>query len=254
MPERFLPGLDTPGPAQTAAGKPSCQPGFRFAPPPPALSPDLRALADGLDPAALGHLLADGFTGPEFRHLAGRREPSFGVAVTCRCEGDDNSALHYAVSRLRPGDFLVVQRPGGGREACFGGGLALAADRAGCAGVLIDGPVTDLQELRGLTLPVWATGLTGLTCKRRYQGGEFCGTVEVGGIAVAPGMLAVADENGIAFVTEAVLRECAPRARELQRAQAQRYGRVRAGERLASLNGTDEAFARILPAPAEPRR
>ncbi|WP_296558713.1 RraA family protein [Pigmentiphaga sp.] len=225
----------------------SANPGaFRFAAMPPPLPPDLLALADGLEPAALGHLLDEGFTGPRHRHLAGRREASLGLVVTCRSHGADNAIVHHAISRLRPGDFLVIAREPGRPEACLGGGLALAAERAGCAGILVDGPVTDVQELRQLALPVWATGLTALTCKRRYEQGEFCEPVAIGGVAIVPGMFALGDENGVLFVDGAGLRACAPEAKARQAAQAQRYARVRAGERLAALNGTDEAFARIL--------
>ncbi|AZG10608.1 RraA family protein [Pigmentiphaga sp. H8] len=219
---------------------------FRFGDLPAPLPPELRALADGLEPAALGHLLDQGFTGPRHRHLAGRREPSVGMVVTCLSPGADNAIVHHAVSRLRPGDFLVIARGPDRPEACLGGGLALAAERAGCAGILVDGPVTDVQELRQLALPVWAVGLTALTCKRHYEGGTFCEPVSIDGMDIAPGMLALGDENGVLFVDGPRLLACAPEAKARQSAQAERYARVRAGGRLAALNGTDEAFARIL--------
>jgi len=219
---------------------------FRFGDMPAPLPHELRALADGLEPAALGHLLDEGFTGPRHRHLTGRREPSLGMVVTCRSPGADNAIVHHAVSRLRPGDFLVIARDPDRPEACLGGGLALAAERAGCAGILVDGPVTDVQELRQLALPVWAIGLTALTCKRHYEGGAFCEPVCIDGMDIAPGMLALGDENGVLFVDSIRLLACAPEAKARQSAQAERYARVRAGARLASLNGTDEAFARIL--------
>lgn len=219
---------------------------FRFGDMPAPLPSELRALADGLEPAALGHLLDEGFTGPRHRHLAGRREPSLGMVVTCRSRGADNAIVHHAVSRLRAGDFLAIAREADDQEACLGGGLALAAERAGCAGILVDGPVTDVQELRQLALPVWATGLTALTCKRRYEEGEFCWPISIDGVDVVPGMLALGDENGVLFVDGARLRACASEAKARQAAQTERYARVRAGARLAALNGTDEAFARIL--------
>lgn len=218
---------------------------FNFQPVPVPVPEALRATACLIEPATLGHLLDDGFTGPDIRCFVGDHHAVAGTVVTCRADGDDNAIVHYAVSQLRSGDFLVVDRSGDNRQACFGGGLALAAHRAGCAGVLVRGPLTDLAELRELGMPVWGTGLTALTSKRRYRQGGHCVPVQLGDFIVEPGMVAIGDENGVVFVAADVLERLAPEALEMQERQAKRRSLITNGALLGEVNGTLDAFEEI---------
>lgn len=218
---------------------------FVFLQPPVPLSEPQLAAARGVEPATLGHVLSEGFTGPEIRCLVGNQHAVAGSVVTCRADGDDNAIVHYAVSQLRSGDFLVVDRTGDTRQACFGGGLAFAAHLAGCAGVLVRGPVTDLAELRELGMPVWATGLTALTSKRRYRQGGYCVPVRMGEFVIQPGMVAIGDENGIVFVAADSFERLVSEAHEMQARQADRRVLLANGALLGEVNGTLEAFEKI---------
>lgn len=218
---------------------------FVFNQPPAPLTPAQRAAASGVEPATLGHVLSEGFTGTEVRCMVGDHRSVVGPVVTCQADGDDNAVVHYAVSQLRVGDFLVVHRTGDTRPACFGGGLALAAHLAGCAGVLVLGPVTDLAELRELGMPVWAMGLTALTSKRRYRGGGYCVPVNMGDFVIEPGMVAVGDENGVVFVPRFTFDQLVEEASEMQQREADRRAKITNGALLGEVNGTLEAFAKI---------
>ena len=48
----------------------------------------------------------------------------------------------------------------------------------------MDGPATDVQELREYDMPVWSRGLSTVTCKARFRYGDFCVPVSCGGVAV----------------------------------------------------------------------
>lgn len=227
---------------------------FIFGAMPPSISAALRKSLQDVEPATLGHILDEGFTGPEMKMLSGVPARVIGTAITCKSTGDDSAIVHYAIAQIRPGDFLVIDRGGDARAACFGGGLALAASRAGCAGVLIDGPATDIDEIVGLGLPVWATGLTPLTTRRRYRQGWFCVPVRCGTVTVNAGDIVIADRNGAVFLAPAEAAALGQRALKIQQDQAARYAKVRAGGSLAELNGTVEAFARIRNTPALTRQ
>lgn len=218
---------------------------FEFQQLPAPMTDAQRAIARRLEPATLGHVLTEGFTGPEIRCFVGDHQPVSGTVVTCTADGDDNAIVHYAVSQLRSGDFLVVSRTGDARQACFGGGLALAAHRAGCVGVLVLGAVTDLYELRELGMPVWATGLTALTSKRRYRQGGHCVSVCMGEFKIEPGMVALGDENGVVFVAEDAFDRLAADALEMQARQADRRALMVGGALLGEINGTLEKFRQI---------
>lgn len=219
---------------------------FSIDPPPESLPVHVIETARQIEPATLGHMLREGFTGPAIRCMVGDHRVTAGTVVTCRADGDDNAIVHYAISHLRSGDFLVVERSGDTRAACVGGGLALAAQRAGCTGILVQGPVTDLAELRQCALPIWATGLTALTSKREYRQGDYCAPVMLEDFCLEPGMLALGDENGVVFLTGEMFEQLAPQALAMQERQAKRRALLTEGAIVGRLNGTLDRFNTIL--------
>ena len=120
----------------------------------------------------------------------------------------------------RPGDAIVID--GGGRmdASNMGGHSARAARDRGCAGTIVDGPVTGVGEMAALPYPVWARGATTLTGNHRVETIEINGTVSCGGVQVSPGDLIVADDQGIAVVPLALVGEtwriCARQAKVAQ--------------------------------------
>ena len=119
-----------------------------------------------------------------------------GPAVTVHQPGVDGTIIGYALGQLRPGDVLVVDRCGDMRHAGFGGVVAYAAKAAKIAGVIIDGVVADIGEIRRYGVPVWCRGLSPITTKRIGLGGTFCAPVSCGGVSVRPGDVIIADECG----------------------------------------------------------
>jgi regulator of RNase E activity RraA len=201
------------------------------------------------EPATIGHFRHVGFMAPEIRALLPDRRIA-GTAVTVRCYGADTTIVHYALGKLRPGDVLVVDRAGDRRHAACGGGVAFAARAAGCVGIVIDGVATDIGELREYGLPVWARGLSTVTCKRQFTQGEFCVPVSCGGVAVEPGDAVLADENGVLVLKAEEITEAAERAIGMQQAEKRTLARIAAGERMPDINGTNARVAEILAAQA----
>jgi regulator of RNase E activity RraA len=214
---------------------------------PPQIDPSLLEQLREAEPATIGHFRHVGFMAPEIRLLTSGYVRIAGTAVTVRTYGADIAIVHYALSRLRPGDILVVDRAGDVRHAACGGGVAFAARAAGCSGIIIDGPATDIQELREFGLPVWARGLSTVTGKGLFQHGEFCVPVSCGGVAVAPGDAILADENGVLVLKPAEIAEAAARAVAMQQEEKTvTFPRLVAGEKLADFNGTNARIAEIM--------
>lgn len=105
------------------------------------------------------------------------------------------------------GDVIVID--GGGRmdASNLGAHSARAAADRGCAGVVVDGPVTGIVEMVATGLPVWARGATTITGNHRVETIEVNGVVACAGVQVAPGDLVVADDQGLAIVPLMLLRE-----------------------------------------------
>jgi regulator of ribonuclease activity A len=109
---------------------------------------------------------------------------------------EDNSRVREAVNSPGQGRVLVVDGGGSLRHALVGGNLALAAARNGWAGIVVDGCVRDVAELRAAGIPVRALALMPLRTAKRGEGqaGE---PVQIQGVWVHPGDWLYADQDGI---------------------------------------------------------
>ena len=116
---------------------------------------------------------------------------------------EDNSRVREAVNSPGDGRVLVVDGGGSLRCALVGGNLAQAAARNGWAGLVVDGCVRDLAELRAAGIPVRALAAMPLRSVKRGEGqaGE---PVHIQGVPVRPGDWLYADEDGIVVADRAL--------------------------------------------------
>jgi regulator of ribonuclease activity A len=98
---------------------------------------------------------------------------------------------------------LVVDGGGSLRRALVGGNIAAAAARNGWAGVVVDGCVRDVDELRACQVGIRALALIPLPTEKRGQG-ERDVAVQVQGVWVRPGDRLVADADGIVLLDAAL--------------------------------------------------
>ncbi|MDP9938289.1 RraA family protein [Ectopseudomonas alcaliphila] len=191
----------------------------------------------GAEPATIGHFITTGILNPRIRaHFKNLR--CVGTAVTVKMPGADGGILHYAMGCARPGDFLVVDRCGESVTAAMGGAMAYAAKQAGIAGIVIDGYVTDLGELRDHGVPIWSWGASAITTRVKGEEGEFCTPVQCGGVVVHPGDAVIADENGIVILPKALALPLAQRAIEFQNNEKHTLARLANGEKFPDIVGS----------------
>lgn len=116
---------------------------------------------------------------------------------------EDNSRVREAVNSPGDGRVLVVDGGSSLRCALVGGNLAQAAARNGWAGLVVDGCVRDLAELRAAGIPVRALAAMPLRSVKRGEGqaGE---PVHIQGVPVRPGDWLYADEDGIVVADRAL--------------------------------------------------
>src|SRR3954451_25287342 len=159
-----------------------------------------------LRPALLGHLLEDGFVDEKIRSLfPGVRV--LGTAVTVRLAEEDLAPTVTAVDMLRPGDVLVVDHAGIGSTACWGELTSLAAATRGAVGFIVDGAVTNVAEIGAHRLPTFARAVAAKGGRRRTGGGGINVPIQCGGVAVHPGDLVTADDDGIVVIPPPRLAE-----------------------------------------------
>ncbi len=118
-----------------------------------------------------------------------------GPVVTVQCF-EDNTPVKAAVESPGEGRVLVVDGGGSLRRALLGGNLGAAAARNGWAGVVIDGCVRDVAELRACAVGIRALASMPLPTERRVPGQRDV-PVRLQGVWVRPGDWLWADEDGI---------------------------------------------------------
>ncbi|MCW2290110.1 regulator of RNase E activity RraA [Pseudomonas sp. BIGb0408] len=132
----------------------------------------------------------------------------------------------------------MVDRCGESVTAAMGGAMAYAAKQAGIAGIVIDGYVTDLGEIRQHGVPVWSWGASAITTRVKGEEGEFCTAVQCGGVVVRPGDAVIADENGIVILPPAQALALARRAIEFQENEKHTLARLARGEKFPDVVGS----------------
>ena len=119
-----------------------------------------------------------------------------GTAVTVRSRGGDNLTALRALDYCRPGDILVIDAGGDLSNAVIGGIISAGAAMLGLAGMVIDGAIRDVAEIREREFPMYARGVNH---RGPYKNGpgEINVTVSIGGMVVHPGDIIVGDQDGL---------------------------------------------------------
>lgn len=131
---------------------------------------------------------------PVFQSLGGRATFA-GPVSTVKCH-EDNTQVKAAVESPGEGRVLVVDGGGSLRRALVGGNLAAAAARNGWAGLVVDGCVRDVAELKEAGVGIRALAVMPLPTERRGEGQRDV-AVQIQGVSVHPGDWLYADADGI---------------------------------------------------------
>lgn len=153
-----------------------------------------------------------------------------GFAITVKARAGDNLMLHAALDMATENDVIVVSNEGDRSRALMGEIMvAYAHCSKKIAGIVLDGPIRDIDALSVLDFPLFATG-SNPAGPFKEGPGEVNSTVAVGGVAVNPGDLIVGDADGVIVVplgdAEALL------------AKAKDYSKFDASKVDAAKNGT----------------
>lgn len=111
-----------------------------------------------------------------------------------------------------PGDVLVGDAGGMTDMSSMGGQSFVSAKVRGLAGVVIDGAIRDVGEVRKYDMPCWCRGVTPKTGKCRIEAIEVNGPVVIDRVQILPGDLIIADDSGICAIPPEhaayVLKKC----------------------------------------------
>ena len=122
-----------------------------------------------------------------------------GRAITVKLPGGDNPAMLRAMQTASPGDVLVVDAKGDLTKAVAGDFVVGMMKTLGLAGLVVDGAVRDVHDIRALGFPVFVRGTT-VAASSKTGEGEVNVPISCGGAAVRPGDLVVGDADGVTII------------------------------------------------------
>jgi regulator of RNase E activity RraA len=119
----------------------------------------------------------------------------------------EDSPEYRAMGSCGPGDVLVCDAMGREYAAIGGDVKLLQLKMVGAEGVVTDGAIRDLDIIRGYGLKIFAKGRTPTGGAPEVDSFEANGTIGCGGVAVRPGDLIKADDDGVVVVARQIAAE-----------------------------------------------
>lgn len=146
------------------------------------------------------------------------------------------------IDNAKPGEVGVIVMEGTLDIAAMGNLMATAAKVRGMAGMVLDGAIRDIWDVRRMGLTIYARSATPRTAVGHYATVANNIAVECGGITVRPGDIIVADEDGVVVVPQERAEEVLKKAQEIDAREKGMFPFIR---QFKSLTKAIEKFNRI---------
>lgn len=152
-----------------------------------------------------------------------------GPAFTVKARAGDNLALHAALNFCNEGDVLVVSNEEDDTRALMGEiMMAYLKYTKKVAGIVLDGPIRDIDEIGKWDFPVYCTGTTPGGPYKEGPG-ELNVPIACGGISVNPGDIILADPDGVIVIPRRDAAQILKDAQEFQAADEKKLVAARNG-------------------------
>jgi len=110
---------------------------------------------------------------------------------------------------------VVMSMSGLNVAAGLGQVTSMMAQKIGCAGGVVDGPVRDLAQVNALKFPLFGRGCIPSSVRGRMTLGGLMGPIKCGGMLVNPGDLVFGDICGVVVVPGDKIKEVLEEANKI---------------------------------------
>jgi 3-hexulose-6-phosphate synthase/6-phospho-3-hexuloisomerase len=156
-----------------------------------------------------------------------------GTAITVQTFAGDWAKGVEAIDLGGPGKVIVIYN-GSNYVAPWGGLATLSCKIKGIEGVVIDGAVRDVDEIRAMNYPVFASAIVPNAGDPKGMG-EINAEITCGGQLVKPGDYIVGDDSGVVVIPRERAYEIARRAKEVEKNESRMYEEIRRGSTLSQV-------------------
>lgn len=162
------------------------------------------------------------------------RQKMVGKALTVQTANGDWAKPVEAIDRAKEGDVLVVD-VGGAPVAVWGELASHSAMVMGVKGIVIDGAIRDIDDIRDLGFPAFSRTVAPCAGEPKGYGGIGI-EVTVGGQRVRTGDWIVGDESGIVVIPKESAVEVANRALDVHERENRTREEIERGSTLSKVN------------------
>ena len=162
------------------------------------------------------------------------KQKMVGRALTVQTANGDWAKPVEAIDRAKDGDVIVID-VGGAPVAVWGELAAHSAMVMGVRGVVIDGAVRDIDDIRDLGFPAFSRSVAPCAGEPKGYGGIGIEVI-VGGQRVRTGDWIVGDESGIMVIPKEMAVEVANRALDVHERENRTREEIERGSTLSKVN------------------
>ncbi|HLR71328.1 MAG TPA: RraA family protein [Pseudogracilibacillus sp.] len=148
-----------------------------------------------------------------------------GQAYTVKLPVGDNLMLLKSLKEAQPGDILVVDVKGDTYRAIAGDFVVGMMKTLELGGLVVDGVIRDLTDIKALNFPVFAKGTT-VSSGGKTGPGEINISISCGGAPVNPGDIIVGDIDGVVVIPREKAEEVLRKAKEKMKADDEREAKI----------------------------
>lgn len=149
---------------------------------------------------------------PRIKLMSKPKQEMCGPAFTVHTRAGDNLAIYAALRFCQAGDVIVIDDEGDNTRSLIGEVMmSYLRDQKKIAGIVIDGPIRDIDNLRNWELPIYATSTTP-GGPYKDGPGEVNVSVSCANVSVNPGDLILGDADGVICIPRQDAAQILPQA------------------------------------------